>query len=822
MFELIEETKTLKKTFPKFFKAYSKVKPELSDEILFDIAFFFRERRNFDEVNSWTYQYLKKDIEREVFKKSLSIGGKIEGLDILPATQFFTEDYMTEFLVSESLETYNSDELKKIRVLDPACGGGNFLISAFDKLIQIYREHNIFDDDNERVQHILTNQLLGYDLDQGLVEIAKLGLFIKASKYRVPFDFEVNLFKGNSDSMVGFLDYRYKRGENKLPDHDRGLKSLFTVLNSSENSLVVLTNPPFMGPRDMDVQLRTYLQRHYPSSKGDLCVAFMIRCSDILKSNDCTGLVTQTSWMHLTSFGQYRKDLLENNFIRKCLDLGTGAFSDLGGAKTNVSLSIIEKVKPKKQESQFVNLRYLKHPKKSSCIKNRTYHEADVFRVKQSDFLCNSNNEILYLLSGTIKEKFNRFGNYSDYANPMQGTSTGDNTTFIKYHWEESSNKDWVLVSKGGGYCKWEGLNYYRVKWGEDAQHIKENTGSAIRNLDKIKSTQLVYSDTGTLGLNVRVLLPNQVFIASGPGIQVLKGSEYAHMAYLNSRVSTFFLKVLSPKLTTSAGYIGKIPMNDEMAHSLQLSKLAKKCVDLKSKFLKNKITNYEYSSLNFSEIFDLENYLNSQILLDLELELKRLDAENKIETLVRENLNLSETEITEIEHLVGISSYQIENRKISINIDELDNIISDSIDLNCVFSSKKTRGFQMGCDGLLEFLAYNYGIHPKTILSYLSKNLDSLYHTRQKYVQDLLHKIVLVESGYYADSKFQKNENQVNISSQLHSKYGPVIAAASHYGIIIDDWFPKVFNEHHSQSFKGRPLLKYIHSTNTHTIVFV
>ncbi len=107
----------------------------------------------------------------------------------------------------------------------------------------------------------------------------------------------------------------------------------------------------------------------------------------------------------------------------------------------------------------------------------------------------------------------------------MQGTSTGNNTLFVKYAWETNGNPDWKSVSKGGGFSKWMGLNYYKVYWGTEGEKIRANKGSAIRNIHKIPSTELVYSDTGTLGLNVRVLKKNQVFIASGPGIQVLGGT---------------------------------------------------------------------------------------------------------------------------------------------------------------------------------------------------------------------------------------------------------------------------------------------------------
>jgi len=128
----------------------------------------------------------------------------------------------------------------------------------------------------------------------------------------------------------------------------------------------------------------------------------------------------------------------------------------------------------------------------------------------------------------------------------MQGTSTGDSKSLVRYFWKCIGDTDWRPVSKGGGYSRWLGLNSYSVKWGRDGEHIRNMPGSAIRNANYFDETQLVFSDTGTSGLNVRLLLRNQIFIASGPGIRVTKGDTFSHLAFLNSRFSSFFMRILT------------------------------------------------------------------------------------------------------------------------------------------------------------------------------------------------------------------------------------------------------------------------------------
>ena len=48
---------------------------------------------------------------------------------------------------------------------------------------------------------------------------------------------------------------------------------------------------------------------------------------------------------------------------------------------------------------------------------------------------------------------------YKDIAVPMQGTSTGNAKELVGFFWEHFGDPEWVRVSNGGGYCRWQGLN---------------------------------------------------------------------------------------------------------------------------------------------------------------------------------------------------------------------------------------------------------------------------------------------------------------------------------------------------------------------------
>ena len=81
------------------------------------------------------------------------------------------------------------DELAGIRLLDPACGSGAFLIEAFDQLHAAYQASNdrleelrghrtLFDLD----KRILENNLYGVDLNEEAIEICRLSLWIKTAE----------------------------------------------------------------------------------------------------------------------------------------------------------------------------------------------------------------------------------------------------------------------------------------------------------------------------------------------------------------------------------------------------------------------------------------------------------------------------------------------------------------------------------------------------------------------------------------------------------------------------------------------------------------
>ena len=363
------------------------------------------------------------------------------------------------------------------------------------------------------------------------------------------------------------------------------------------------------------------------------------------------------------------------------------------------------------------------------------------------------------------------------------------------------------MVSKGGGYSKWHGLNYYIVKWGDNASLIKQNRGSAIRNIEHISSTELVYSDTGTLGLNVRLLKSDQVFIASGPGIKINKGLSVCHIAFLNSRVATFLLKARNPKFTISAGYISALPIVESILFSSKIKEYAEMCIINKSLYIKHKLPNIEFRHVDYITIDNVSKYLEEQIIVDLTNDYNRYEAETAIDLEIIKSYKFSITEKEEIFNVVGglnMTKYNNPN----LNIEELDYTIASSINENCFSLGRKINGYAVGSESLIEIVSYNLGVAPDILLTLIKENVHGLVTLKKKYEDDLLHKIILKVAGIDDLTNIKPFKVPLTTFCNNIKKQYPLLYSELNISenIVID-----IVNHHHSKSFLNRPILKIL-----------
>lgn len=743
----------------------------------------------FDDALSWAYQYLNK----------LS---KDTGLE---TTQFFTEKYMITALVDRCHIENGTG-----KILDPACGGGNFLLYALDYLCDSSRvptETALPDYVNSQLK-----RLYGYELDPILALIASVNLRIKALSIIKEHgcavtieDFFSNvpaIYRSAKDNIEGALDIE--------PGYHLVIKAgteqtdtLASILGSAE---YIFTNPPFQTVKGMDGKQKAFLKDNFPNSKFDMCNAFIEFVLSALADDGICGMVTQNSWMYLDSFEQLRVSLLKRYSMKSIIELGSNAFYDLSGEKANVALLIAQNKCPNSETSiATYSLKHLAQAETEHLLSSG--NEVGGHRVFLSQLEVLKQPGARFGMLSTYRTQFllRSCPGYGEYAIPMQGTSTGDSKTLVGYFWEHIGDTDWRPVSKGGGYSRWLGLNSYSVKWGKDGEFIKETQGSAIRNAKYFDKTQLVFSDTGTAGLNVRLLREGQIFIASGPGIRVTQGNYLSHIAFLNSRFASYFIRLLSPKLTIAAGYIAKIPVLDELLSSGTLAEFARTCIELKRDRLSKRPIYLEFEPLTDNgEPTTLDEQARRWFLKDIEDEWRQLYTEKEIDRLILDAFDLDNTDRKNLNTQVGCHALDIGGNKL-LSVNELDGTISDLLTANCMFNRTRPDKNHLGCDGVLEYLAHKNSISPNKIYRMVSKNAFGFQNILTKYKDAYIHSVVLSALGYSAET-LPRELTESELLEEISLRFPNLTSELD----VIAEWVQSSLTTFHRAAFLGTPLIHY------------
>ena len=143
--------------------------------------------------------------------------------------------------------------------------------------------------------------------------------------------------------------------------------------------VVVATNPPYMGNKNMDSLLKMYVAAHYQAGKGDLYAAFMLRCRDLCQAGGRVVIVTMQSWMFLRTFAPLRaseeeerleqktsgsfRGILRDSTIEVLAHLGANAFDEISGEVVQTVLFVLCNQLPKSQH-RIIAYRVVRTPRR--------------------------------------------------------------------------------------------------------------------------------------------------------------------------------------------------------------------------------------------------------------------------------------------------------------------------------------------------------------------------------------------------------------------------------------------------------------------------
>ena len=229
---------------------------------------------------------------------------------------------------SAELEAWQAyrDRLKTLRIVDPACGSGVFLIMAFDFLkAELGRVNDKIADLQGKDQHIqdlidpdseiLTNNLFGVDVNVESVEIAKLSLWIKtARRGKVLDSLDTSLRVG--DSLIEDSNFAYL-------DHAFTWETAFPGVFAEGGFDVVLGNPPYVRMEHLKA-LKPYLEKRYEvvSDRADLYCYFFERGLRLLKPGGRLGFISSNTFFKTGSGKPLRDYLLREATLEGVVDFG--------------------------------------------------------------------------------------------------------------------------------------------------------------------------------------------------------------------------------------------------------------------------------------------------------------------------------------------------------------------------------------------------------------------------------------------------------------------------------------------------------------------
>lgn len=438
-------------------------------------------------------------------------------------TPEYIVDYIVENTVGEKIKGKTPKEIANIKIVDPACGSGSFLLGAYKYLLNYHIEYynkikdrakfkgvkeDVIKENGDLTiwikKQILRNNIFGVDIDSNAAEVTKLSLLMKCLEGESPASIQNNqdLFNERAlpslednikcgNSLIG-NDFYESQSMLDFDDETQYKINCFDWEDEFKNVFacggfdVVIGNPPYETSRSegIDNIIKDYLRDNYKTSedKFDYYTFFMEKSSMLSKNGTgVVSLITPSTYLMKPLSKKIRQFLLFKHNILRIDEFKGMVFK----AVVPTSIIIFKKTDEVNINNK-IKVRYNIFTRDNFDNEKFNLKEIEQDRFnKEPDFYFNIYADESYY---NILEKISKLDNViklGELSEIYNGIQTGNDKEYISM---DKKNNKWFPVIVGSD------INRYTKSWGgKYVYYVPEKLHSNTReNIFKTKEKIII------------------------------------------------------------------------------------------------------------------------------------------------------------------------------------------------------------------------------------------------------------------------------------------------------------------------------------------